>query len=205
VVTNIKKILVVVVVLVIAGSIMLVSISRATLEIMTKDEKEGRLRIEPVVIQNKTIYKLPQTNMLPDNVFYGLKEVRDWLWHKFSFGGEKEVKTMLILADKRIAESRALAKIGKQDLAFEAGMEAINKLKYANGLAWELKDQPTAQKQLIIQVRDATLAYREIILEIGQLGKADDKKYILLLQQIDDFKKEQEQKEAPENKEASEN
>lgn len=185
-----------------AGGILLVSVSRATLEIMTKDEREGRLRIEPVIVQDKTIYKLPQTNMLPDNMLYSLKELRDWLWQKFSFGGEKEVKTMLILADKRIAEARALAKIGKQNLALEAGMKAVNKLKYANRLAHELKGQPTAQKQLIIQVRDATLAYREIIIEIGQHSKSDDQKYILLQQQIDDFKEEQIQKEA---KEASEN
>ena len=197
-----KRFLIILVTLVGAVGILFVSVSRATLEIMIKDEREGRLRIEPVIIQDKTIYKLPQTNMLPDNMFYGLKEARDWLWYKFSFGGEKEIKTILILADKRIAEARALAKTGKQNLALEAGMAAVNKLKYANGLAHGLKNQPTAQKQLIIQVRDATLAYREIIIEIGQQSKSDDQKYILLQQQIDDFKEEQTQKEA---EEASEN
>jgi len=179
------------------AGILLISMSRATLEIMNKDEMEGNLRVEPVIIGNKMIYKLPQTNMLPDNIFYGFREIRDWLWFKFSFGDERKVKTMLILADKRIAEARALVKKGNYNLALETGMVAVNKLKYANGLITKTL-QPIAQKQLTVQVKDAALAYSEIIKEIGQQIDGDKQKYNLLQQNIDDFKKEQIQKEATE-------
>lgn len=194
-----KNFLLLLAVLIGATIIMFVSVSRATLEIMSKDDREGRLRIEPVIIRDQVIYKLPQTNMLPDNIFYGLKEIRDWLWFKFSFNGEMQVKTMLILSDKRIAESRALARIGKQDMALEAGMQAVNKLKYAYWLTEKQKGQLTTQKQLVIQIRDATLAYGEIITEIGQGDNFKNQKYILLQQEIDDFKKEQIQNEDKES------
>jgi hypothetical protein len=186
-----KNFLLLLAVLIGATIIMFVSVSRATLEIMSKDDREGRLRIEPVIVRDQVIYKLPQTNMLPDNIFYGLKEVRDWLWFKFSPNREMQIKTMLILSDKRIAESRALVRIGKKDLALKAGMEAVNKLKYAYWLTGKLREQPTAQQQLVIQIRDATLAYSEIIMEIGQDEGVENQKYILLQQTIDDFKKEQ--------------
>ena len=184
-----KNFLLLLAVLIGATIIMFVSVSRATLEIMSKDDREGRLRIEPVIIRDQVIYKLPQTNMLPDNIFYGLKEIRDWLWFKFSFNGEMQVKTMLILSDKRIAESRALARIGKQDMALEAGMQAVNKLKYAYWLTEKQKGQLTTQKQLVIQIRDATLAYGEIITEIGQGDNFKNQKYILLQQEIDGLQK----------------
>jgi len=63
-----------------AGGILLISISRASLEMMTKEEREGKLRTEPVIIDNVEIYKLPQSRVLPDNKYYWLKEVRDWTW-----------------------------------------------------------------------------------------------------------------------------
>jgi len=190
-----KRILIIIVVLIVGAGILLVSMSRATLEIMSKDEKEGRLRIEPVEISGNVIYKLPQTNMLPDNIFYGFKEMRDWFWQKFSFGDEKEAKTVLILADKRIAEARALANRGKIEKSLEAGIRAVDKLKYANGLVMEMRNQDTVQKQLTIQIRESSFAYSEIIREIGQKDNTN-KKYLLLQKNINDFKEEQIQKEA---------
>lgn len=179
-----------------ASGILLVSLSRATLEVMTRDEREGKLRVVPVIVQDRTIYKLPHTNMLPDNVFYIFKEIRDWLWKQFSFGGEKEVRTMIILADKRISEASALAEKGNFDLAFVTSMKAVDKLKYANGLVSELKNQDTSQALLQTHIKDATTAYSEIIREIGQKSGINNQKYILLQKNIDDFKEEQYKKEA---------
>lgn len=177
----------------------MVSLSRATLEAMIRDETEDKLRVIPVIFDDKMIYKLPQTNMLPDNFMYGIKEARDWLWLKFSFNTEREAKTMLILADKRIAEAMALSKNGKQKLSFEASKEAVNKLKYANGLVSEMKNQPIAQQQLSIQIRDAIRAYGEIIKKINY--QESDNDIYILWQQIDDIKKDWEQKETEKNKE----
>ncbi|MFA5025126.1 MAG: DUF5667 domain-containing protein [Candidatus Shapirobacteria bacterium] len=194
--TNIKKIILILVTVLTATGILMVSVSRATLEVMVRDENEGRLRVVPVIVQDKIIYKLPQTNMLPNNIFYGIKESRDWLWLKFSPSDEKKAKILLILADKRIAEALALAKRGKHDLALKTGAEAINKLKYANGLINNITLQPIAQKQLTVQVWDTTMAYSGIIREIGQQIIGDKQKYNLLQQNIDDFKEEQRKEEA---------
>ncbi|HBP51621.1 TPA: hypothetical protein DD455_04810 [Candidatus Shapirobacteria bacterium] len=194
---NIKTLIVIFAVFIGAAGILLVSMSRATLEIMNRDEREGRLRVEPVFFEDKIIYKLPQTNMLPNNVFYSFKEIRDWLWIKFSVGKEREAKIMLILADKRIAEARTLANKGKYNIALETGMKAVDKLKYANELVGEMRNQDTAGKQIIIQIMDSTLAYSEIIREIGQKDGVNNQKYLLLQKYIDDFKEEQIKKEEP--------
>ncbi|HWS49169.1 MAG TPA: DUF5667 domain-containing protein [Candidatus Methanoperedens sp.] len=194
-----KRVLFVFFVIVGSLGILMVSLSRATLEAMIRDETEDKLRVIPVIFDDKMIYKLPQTNMLPDNFMYGIKEARDWLWLKFSFNTEREAKTMLILADKRIAEAMALSKNGKQKLSFEASKEAVNKLKYANGLVSEMKNQPIAQQQLSIQIRDAIRAYGEIIKKINY--QESDNDIYILWQQIDDIKKDWEQKETEKNKE----
>lgn len=189
--TNMKNLLIILLVSIGAAGVLMVSMSRASLETMAKDEREGVLRVEPVIVQGKTIYKLPQTNMLPDNVFYGIKEMRDWLWREFSVGNEKEAKIMLILADKRIAEARSLANKGKYKIAIETGIRAVDKLKYARGLVGEMENQDTSQEQLLVQIREAASAYDEIIKEIGQKDGSGNQKYIFLQQSIDDFKKEQ--------------
>jgi hypothetical protein len=186
-----KNLLIILLVSIGAAGVLMVSMSRASLETMAKDEREGVLRVEPVIVQGKTIYKLPQTNMLPDNVFYGIKEMRDWLWREFSVGNEKEAKIMLILADKRIAEARSLANKGKYKIAIETGIRAVDKLKYARGLVGEMENQDTSQEQLLVQIREAASAYDEIIKEIGQKDGSGNQKYIFLQQSIDDFKKEQ--------------
>lgn len=193
--TNIKNVLIIFVVSIGAAGVLMVSMSRASLEIMAKDEKEGKLRVEPVIIQDRTIYKLPPTNMLPDNVFYGFKEMRDWLWRKFSKGDEREAKIMFILADKRIAEARTLVNNGKYELALESGMKAVDKLKYASELIEKTKVQNVAQEQITIQIKEATEAYDEIIKEIGQKSGKDNEKYLLLQKNIDDFKEKQIKKE----------
>jgi hypothetical protein len=190
-----KKILIILMVILGAAGILLISMSRASLEVMKRDENEGRLRVNPVFIGNKMIYKLPQTNILPDNVFYPFKEVRDWLWLKFSVGKEREAKTMLVLADKRISEAKSLAEKGNYEKAFEAGMKAVDKLKYSNELVLEMKNQNIVQKEMLLQIKDASLAYSEIIKEMGQSGGVNNQKYLLLQQNIDDFKEKQIQKE----------
>ena len=52
-------------------------------------------------------YKLPETGMLPDNIFYGMKEIRNDLWVWFS-KGQVKTKMVLLLADKSAAEGGKL-------------------------------------------------------------------------------------------------
>ena len=192
--TKIKDFLIIILVLVGAVAILLVSISRATLEIMVKNEIEDKLRTEEVIIDDKVIYKLPQSWVLPDNKSYIFKEARNWLWQKFSFGEENKIQIALILADKKIAESIALVKKEKYDLALKTCMKAVEKLEYADKLIEKMENNNVVRAQKSKQVEKTMEAYTKIIEEMGKNDKIDEQKYFLLLQSINEFKEKQTQK-----------
>jgi len=183
---NWKKILLILGVILGAGLILLISISRASLEIVNKDEKENTIRVEAVNLDNKIIYKLPQAGILPGNPLYFLKEARNWFWEKFSFGEERKARILLLLADKKMAECRKLIEKGEERLAFESGVQATDKLKYAYTVALGIRENSIEKKQILKQISEASLAY-EII-----TGELKDKS---VQQKINDFQKEEIQKE----------
>jgi len=178
-----KKIIIVLLIGILGMTILMVSISRAGLEIMIREDGEGKLRSEPVMINDKIIYRLPEVGILPSNPLYGLKVIREQLWERFSFGGIRKSKVVLLMADKKMAETKKLIKDNDTKRAFKSGTEAVNKLKYARGLVLETQDFNTEKEQLINQIKGATLAYQEIVKGINNPQ---------LQQNIDDFKKEQE-------------
>lgn len=177
-----------------ASGLLVISITRATLEIMNKDDKENVLRTEPVIINDRVIYKLPQSRVLPDNMFYFLKKGRDWLWLRFSPKEENKIRVSLILADKKISEAIILNKKEKYDLATEAGFAAIDNLKYALELTKKIDEQQIFQKQMYTQISEAAKAYGEIVEEMGKNDKIDGQKYFSLLQKINEFKEKETQK-----------
>jgi len=158
---------------------------------MNKEEREGKLRTESVIINDIEIYKLPQSWTLPDNKYYWLKEVRDWTWQKFSFGEENKIQIWLVLADKKVSEARVLIEMGKYDLAFKSYQKAIDKLKYAEGLVNKIENKDIIKNQLANQIRKMAEVYRKMIEEIGKNDKIDEQKYLLLLQKINEFEKNQ--------------
>ena len=172
----------------------MISISRATLEMMVKNEKEDKLRTEEVIIDNKVIYKLPQSWLLPDNKSYIIKEIRDWTWQKFSFGEENKIQIALILADKKITESIALIKKEEYDLALITSTKAVEKLKYAGKLMEKMENNNVVPVQINNQIKKSMEVYLKIIEEMGKNDKIDEQKYFLLLQNINEFKEKQTQK-----------
>ena len=170
-----------------AGAILLVSISRASLEIMNTEEREGKLRTDPIIIDNVEIYKLPQSWVLMDNKYYWLKEIRNWTWQKFSFKEENKIQLSLILADKKIYEARALNQKGEKDLAIKSIEKAIDKLKYANNLVNKIENKEIIKKQFAKQIEIMTDVYKKIIEETGKNDKIDEQKYMLLLQKINEL------------------
>ncbi|MBU1117739.1 hypothetical protein KKD37_02125 [Patescibacteria group bacterium] len=185
---QITKVLLVLGVLVIAGGILLISLSRATLETTMNLDREDKLKIVPVIDEGETIYKLPETKMLPSNIFYRFKSLRNWLWWQFSFGEEEETKILFILADKKIAEAEIMAKNGKNRLAFKAGMEAVDKLKYINEKVTKIEGKDVAKEQLLGRIREASIAYSEIIYRI----EIQDNKKTVLLKEINEIKEKTE-------------
>jgi len=174
-----------------AGGILLISTSRASLEIITKEEREGKLRTEPVIINNEEIYKLPQSRILPDNKYYRLKEIRDWTWKKFSFGEENKIQIWLILADKKVSEARALMQKEKYDLAINSYQKAIDKLKYAESLVNKIENKDIVKNQFVKQISKMAEVYSKMIEEMGKNDKIDEQKYLLLLQEINEFEEKQ--------------
>lgn len=178
-------------VLALGGGILLISISRASLEIMSKADAEGKLRTEPVIIDNVEIYKLPQSQILPKSGYYWLKDTRDWVWQKFSFDDEKTIQIKLILADKKVSEARELIKKEKYDLALENYARAIEKLKDAGKLVNNIEKKDIFKSETNNQIKKMTQVYKKMIEEMGKNDKIDEQKYLLLLQKVYAFEKKQ--------------
>lgn len=179
---NWKKILLVLVIVLGAAVILMVSISRASLEVVNRDLMEGKINVEIIKMGDKIIYRLPQSGMLPDNTLYVFKEIRNWLWEKFSFGEDRKARILLLIADKNMSECQKLIEKGDQKKAFESGIKALNKLKYAYYSSLQIKNNNIAREQVLRQITQATIAY-EVISQ-----KLDNKK---IIEEINDFKKEQ--------------
>jgi hypothetical protein len=88
--------------------ILYISFVMASLDRVVDDEKFDRLRkIEIAYINPKgenQCYKLPESRILPNNLFYPIKEMRDNLWIYFSRDKINELRIQLLIRDKKIEE-----------------------------------------------------------------------------------------------------
>lgn len=136
-------------------------------------------------------YKLPETGMLPDEMFYGIKKIRNYIWLFFARGPAK-IKMAILLADKNAAEGGKLIEKDKADLATDAGNEAIDKLEYAETLIDQIKVADAQIKQLHYQIFWAGYAYKEVFLGAENSFEIDTVKYTKLINRLDDWNKTQE-------------
>lgn len=179
--------------------ILFVSVARAGLNLMAQDDGMDQLRNEEVKFlvtfdDGETAsgtYKLPQAGMLPNNVLYGFKRVRDYIWMSLS-RGDRKLKLAMLMADKKVAEFQKLTEKGERGLAVESGIEAIDKLEYANGLVMGAKNADAQSKQIRKQILWAGLAYGEIFHRSEKEFQVDSEKYTKLLTRIDGWNKQQE-------------
>jgi hypothetical protein len=186
-------------VLVFGLAILFVSIARAGLEILAKESTDSISRNNAINFVVKFQdgetapgnYNFPETGMLPDNIFYGLKKIRDYLWLSFSQGLTK-AKISLLLADKSMSESKDLLVKDNTAKAIEAGNEAMDKLEYADKLINEFKVPDGQTKQVHYQIFWAGFAYKEVLSKAGESFEIDTDKYSKLINRIDDWNKEQE-------------
>jgi hypothetical protein len=136
-------------------------------------------------------YKLPETGMLPDNMFYGIKKIRNYLWLLFSQGTAK-IKMALLLGDKSAAETGALIENGRNNYAIDAGNEAIDKLQYADTLINQIRVADAQTKQLHYQIFWAGYAYKEVMVKARGSFDMDTAKLEKLISRVDDWNKTQE-------------
>lgn len=155
--------------------IILVSLTRFSLDKTLTDDRKGEIRkkqVEIVIINNGSkkseFYMLPDFGMLPTDKRYRLKELRDWIWIKATNKNQDKTNLLMLMADKKIAETDHLLKQGQIELAVKAGIEALDKLQYAKSV-WENSldnNQETDQRIYL-----AGYVYQEIIREdIKQLS-----------------------------------
>jgi len=155
--------------------IILVSLTRFSLDKTLTDDRRGEIRkkqIEIVILSNgikkSEFYKLPDFGMLTTDKRYRLKQLRDWIWVKITNKAQDKTNLLMLMADKKIAETDYLLKQGQIELAVEAGIEALDKLKYAKSV-WEnsLDNNPETDQRIYL----AGYVYQEILREdIKQLS-----------------------------------
>lgn len=145
--------------------ILFVSLARAGFSTFAVDDCD-KLRVLPIefkIDDEICSYKLPGVGTLSSSPIYRLKRMRDRLWEGFDNNPVKKAEIMLFMADKKMAEVIELSKQGQNELALDRCIEAVNKLKYADGLLNEVKDRENGVDELDNQIYRAGLAYREII------------------------------------------
>jgi len=177
--------------------IVFVSLTRASLEMTAQGDKEGVLRGDTLEVEIekangekiKEVYRLPQIKMLPTNIFYGFKEIRDYLWIRFSQNNYDKAKMALFLADKKLAESVALDKKGSAGKALESGEKAVEKLEYAWTMLGEERDNKTNDLRGIIH--RAVSIYGLVIKKMDKEG-VDKNKYEEIENKIKTFKEKEE-------------
>lgn len=181
-------------------AVLFVSIARAGLDISAQDIAENKLnnkQLDFIIefgdgVTEPGSYKLPEVNMLPTNMFYGFKTIRDWLWLTLASNQEKP-RIALLLADKKITETWDLFNNGSNTAAIDAGNEGLDKLEYAVKLVDQIQVKSDDVRQLQKQIFMAGYAYKQVA-EVGTTGfDLDQEKFSQLLFRIDEWNKKQEE------------
>lgn len=179
--------------------VLAVSVARAGWEIWAKNNNQetqanNLIQFTAVFSDGETApetYKLPEIGLLPDQMFYGLKKIRDYLWLSFSKGDAK-IKMALLLGDKSMAESMKMMEAGKYDKSLEAGNEAMDKLEYAGKLINKTTTTGKQTQQLHRQIFWAGYAYKEVVEKMQDAFGLDTEKFLKLVTRINEWNKEQE-------------
>src|SRR5574344_2416157 len=102
--------------LVLAFSILVLSLTMASLETAAKNNEDNTLRVNPIIFDylnekgevKQNIYKTPESSIAANSPVYPLKKIRDNLWIKLSGNNEKKIEVYMLIADKKIKEANDL-------------------------------------------------------------------------------------------------
>lgn len=157
--------------LLIALIILFASIVLTGLELLAKNKKIDDLRKIPIEYVKKIdngekickIYKVPNSNVGPEDKKYILKEIRDNLWVNLSKDAKTKSEIHLLIADKKILEAFQLIKNKKDEKTIMKIInESIFNLKEAKRILAEVEESPETlniNKKII----EAGLAYEDIV------------------------------------------
>lgn len=154
-----------------ALTILYVSFARANLERVESDEKYDKLRKISISYQWQnesgekefSCYKLPESNILPNNLFYFLKKIRDDLWIQFSHKPIDKAKIILLVADKKIAEAIILqGKNINNNLIDKNIKEAFKKLEMIEKIVSSLNKDDLEIQKIIQNTNRAKFFYQYV-------------------------------------------
>ena len=136
-----------------AMGILYFSFVRASLDRVINDERFDQLRKISVSYLTargeKRCYKLPESGVLPDNVFYPVKEFRDNLWIYLTRDKGDKIMIMILINDKRLEEVLSLKKNNSNGKIID---NQLNKTKIMldkiNSVSRELTENRSEDKML---------------------------------------------------------
>jgi hypothetical protein len=121
-----------IIMLLIAIGILYISFVMASLNRVIDDEKFGKLRKIQITYINsrggEDSYKLPESRVLPNNIFYPVKELRDNLWIYFSREKIDKLRILLLVRDKKINEVLLLKENGSNEKIINRQIEKIKEI-----------------------------------------------------------------------------
>ncbi len=127
-------------------------------------------------------YELPYPGILPDNPLYFLKAVRDNVLGFFITDPLKKADYDLLMADKRLASSKALIDFKKYDLAITTLSKSGNYFDKAIQEAVKAKEQGKNASGILNKLFVASQKHQEVIYQMAQETKGDAKYNLELLQ-----------------------
>lgn len=119
-------------------------------------------------------YFFPSPGILPDNLLWNFKVVRDKVWLAATPNSSRKFTLLLLFADKRVVMSEELAKMGKSELAVVTAQKAEEYLKEAYLQAEEVeKVKGDESTELFETLAKASLRHRESIEYVKSISPED--------------------------------
>jgi len=158
--------------LVLAFSILAISLTMASLETAAKNNDDNNLRVNPIAFDylnekgeiKQNIYKTPESSVAANSLIYPIKNIRDNLWIKMSSNGEKKTEVYLLIADKKIKEANDLYNDNSdQKFIAETANEALNNLKEAKSNLKDVQLDKIEIDKINSRLMESGKAYEQII------------------------------------------
>ncbi len=121
-------------------------------------------------------------SILSDSVMWPLKALRDRIWLTVTVNPAKKADLYLLIADKRLAESKILFEKGKADLGISVLTKAEKYLESAANEEKIAKKEGIDTKYFLGRFAIATLKHRQVLDEISKNAPEDAKPLIMKTQ-----------------------
>lgn len=148
--------------LVFAFGILSASVWRTQAQVQSQNFKVQE--VTPTLSPTPTVdYYLPYPGILPDNILYPLKMVRDKILLFLTFDPVKKAERLLLFADKRVNAAKSLIEGGKVELGISTMTKGEKYLEQAIAQAEKAKQAGKDTTALYEKLAQATLKHQEVL------------------------------------------